>query len=229
MKYTISALTLITLSLLLTACVTNPVLEPSAASVYQAGLRLFEQGRYEEAIEQFEHSLEIDPEHAQSYLYLGRSLSHLGRWLEAISYLRGAYLRVPADKQKEVASELFDGLLKGALALFHKGNFVNAIALLKEALRLSPESSKAKEDLGEVTMAFGHQLFSEGRFNDAIDAYSQSLELVPGKVQSYIGLARAFFENGDYSKALNTVRQALRTSPESEELNNLFNQLLQGS
>ena len=94
------------------------------------------------------------------------------------------------------------GLLKGALELLQKGNFVNAIALLKEALRLSPESSQAKEDLGEVMMAFGHQLFTEGRFNEAIDAYSQSLELSPDKIQSYLGLARAFFEQGDLSKAL---------------------------
>ena len=123
---------------LLNACVTNPILGPSAEGAFEAGLALYEQGRYEDAIEKFEQALDIDPEHAQSYLYLGRSLFHLGRWLEAVSYLRGAYLRIPADKQKELAGELLDSMLNGALQLLQKGNFVNAIALLKEALRLEP-------------------------------------------------------------------------------------------
>ena len=215
--------------LLLSGCVTNPILGPSAEGAFKAGLALYEQGLYEDAIEKFEQALDIDPEHALSYLYLGRSLFHLGRWLEAVSYLRGAYLRVPADRQKELAGELLDSMLNGALELLQKGNFVNAIALLKEALRLEPDSSRAKEDLGEVLLAFGHQLLSEGRFNDAVDAYSQSLDVVPGNIQSYIGLARAWFEKGDFSKALKTVRKALQVSPESDELKQLFNQLLQGS
>ncbi len=120
-------------------------------------------------------------------------------------------------------------MLNGALELLHKGNFVNAIALLEEALRLEPESSRAKEDLGEVLMMFGNQLFSEGRFNDAIDAYSESLDLAADKIQSYIGLARALFENGDFSKALKTLQKALQEWPESDELKNLFNQILRGN
>ena len=158
----ISTLVLVVL-ISFTGCVTNPVLGPSADDAFETGLALYDQGRYEDAIEHFNRALELDPEHARSYLYLGRSLFHLGRWLEAISYLRGAYLRIPAAEQGEVVGELLDGLLKGALELLQKGNFVNAIALLKEALRLSPESSQAKEDLGEVMMAFGHQLSTEGR------------------------------------------------------------------
>lgn len=215
--------------LFLSACVTNPVLGPSADGSFEAGLSLYEQGRYEEAIEQFKRALDIDPEHAQSYLYLGRSLFNLGRWLEAVSYLRSAYLRVPPDQQNELVGELLDSMLNGALELLQKGNFVNAIALLKEALRLEPDSSRAKEDLGEVLMAFGHQLFSDGRFNDAIDAYSQSLDLTPGKIQSYLGLARSFLHKGEISKALKTLKNALQTSPESDELKSLFNEILQGS
>ena len=90
----------------LTACVTTPVLGPGTEGAFETGLALYEQDRYEDAIEHFTRAIEIDPEHAQSYLYLGRSLFHLGRWLEAVSYLRGAYLRVAPDKQKEVVGDL---------------------------------------------------------------------------------------------------------------------------
>ena len=219
----------VVLLLFLSACVTNPVFGPSVDGAFETGLALYEQGRYEDAIEQFNQALGIDPEHAQSYLYLGRSLFHLGRWLEAVSYLRGVYLRVSTDEQEEFVGELLDSMLNGALELLQKGNFVNAIALLEEALRLEPESSRAKEDLGEVLMMFGTQLFSEGRFNDAIDAYSESLDLAADKIQSYIGLARALFENGDFSKALKTLQKALQEWPESDELKSLFKQILQGN
>ena len=210
----------------LTGCVTTPLIGPTADSEFEVGLALFEQGRYQDAIDHFNRAIELEPEHAQSYLYLGRSLFHLGRWLEAVSYLRGAYLRVPPEKQKEIIVELLDSLIKGGITLFKQGNFVNAIALLKEALRLAPESEQAKEELGGVLMAFGNQMLSEGRFTDAIEAYSESLALTPDQIQSYVGLARAFLEKGDFSKALKTIQEALRAAPESDDVQALFSQIL---
>ena len=216
------------LLLSLTGCVTTPLLGPTADSEFEAGLALFKQGRYQDAIDYFTRAIELDPEHAQSYLYLGRSLFHQGRWLEAVSYLRGAYLRVPADQQKEIVGELLQSLIKGGIGLFKEGNFNNAIALLKEALQLAPQSTEAKDELGGVLVAFGNQLFSEGRFNDAIGAYSESLEFSPDQVQGYVGLARSFFQNGDLTKAVKAISQALKGAPESDEVQALFSQILKG-
>ena len=92
----ISAVVLVML-LSFTGCATNSLLSPNANSAFEAGMDQFGQDRFESAIEYFNHALEIDPEHAPSYQYLGRSLFYLGRWLEAVSYLREAYLRIPAD------------------------------------------------------------------------------------------------------------------------------------
>ena len=69
----ISTLVLVVL-ISFTGCVTNPVLGPSADDAFETGLALYDQGRYEDAIEHFNRALELDPEHARSYLYLGRSL-----------------------------------------------------------------------------------------------------------------------------------------------------------
>lgn len=171
----------------LTGCVTNPGLGPSASSTYETGMTHYRESRYESAIEYFDQTLEIDTEHTRSYLYGGRSLFYLGRWLEASSYLREAYLRMPGDEQAEVAGELSTAM-----------------------------------------MAYGHQLFTEGRFNDAIDVYSQSLALTPDEIQGHLGLAKAYLGKSDCSQAFITVEQALETSPDSGELQDMLKQITEG-
>ena len=56
----------------------------SAMDYYNEGVSLYNQGRYSEAIIEFERSLEIDPANKEAWLYKGLSLDDLGRYPEAL-------------------------------------------------------------------------------------------------------------------------------------------------
>ena len=216
------------LAMVMAGCVTNPILGPSAEDELSAGIALFEQGQFGQAIERLKHALELDPELTEAYLYIGRAYFNEGRYLEAVSYSRNAYINLPVDRRKEVASTFLDSLLKGGIGLFKKGDYTNSIALLKEAVQVAPGSSAARGELVDVLVSHGTTLLKEGRFNDALEAFSESLSFAPDNLESYLGMAKAFFQKGDFSKALQSFKQVLQAAPNNAEARTLFQNILSG-
>jgi tetratricopeptide (TPR) repeat protein len=218
-------LALLVMVFLIASCAGIPY-QNEAHYAYEEGLALFNQGKYTEAIPHFQRAIELDPEYSSPYLYLGRSYLILSRWTDAIQPLRTAFRLSPTEFKGEAVSLLLDALIGGALAEFKAGNFEGSIGYLREALSLNPESQKAQDELSASLIAFGGQLFSEGRFSDAIPAFSEAIELSPDNLDAYIGLAKAFLKNGNYMKALETVKGAANINPESSDAQNLLRGLL---
>jgi tetratricopeptide (TPR) repeat protein len=97
-----------------TACATLPLFREGQAS-FDAGLALFNQGRFQEAVPYFQRATSENPDFAQAYLYLGRSQVSLRRWREAIQPLRTAYRLAPEETKQEVFNLLTDALFAAAL------------------------------------------------------------------------------------------------------------------
>lgn len=76
--------------------------------------RLFDQGRFSEAIPAVEEALALDPRHAEAYLLRGKILAQLGENLRAIANLTGA-LRLGGlnSRQAREARDLLDHLRGG--------------------------------------------------------------------------------------------------------------------
>ena len=212
----------------LTGCVTAPILGPSAQSEYEAGLALFKEGNYTAAIERLKTAIELDPELTEAYLYLGRAYFNQGEFLEAVSYFRNAYYNLPENRRGEVVSSFLESLIKGGLERFKKGDYTNAIALLKEAVGLDSSSVLARGELVDVLVDYGKTLLSEGRFNDALEVFSESLDFAPNNWESYVGMAKAFFNQGELSDALRAIKKALKAAPNNDEVKALFSEILSG-
>jgi tetratricopeptide (TPR) repeat protein len=60
----------------------------------------------------------------------------------------------------------------------------------------------------------GIDLFSEGRYDEAIRAYEKAIELDPGFVDALHGLALALAENGDVRAAIVVARRIIAASPD---------------
>jgi tetratricopeptide (TPR) repeat protein len=58
----------------------------------------------------------------------------------------------------------------------------------------------------------GVDLFSEGKYDDAIAAYRQALSLDPGLVDALHGLAMAHAEKGDLEAAIDAARRITEVS-----------------
>jgi tetratricopeptide (TPR) repeat protein len=60
----------------------------------------------------------------------------------------------------------------------------------------------------------GVDLFSEGKYDEAIAAYQQALALDRGFVDALHGLAMAYAEKGDFSSAIETAKRITEAAPD---------------
>ncbi|ETW97135.1 tetratricopeptide repeat protein [Candidatus Entotheonella palauensis] len=194
----------------------------SSQGAFDAGLGLFNQGKYEGAIPHFVKATEIDPEFGQAYLYLGRSQLNLRRWSDAVAPLRTAYRLSPEETRKEAVQILIDALIGAGGASLAKGDLSESVSLFREAWTLAPESEQVKKPLADALLQSGTQLLSQGKAAEAVSAFQEVTQLAPKNFQAYIGLARSLWQSGNALKALPAAQSALQLAPSSSEALSVF-------
>lgn len=183
---------------------------------------MFNQGSYDAAIPYFQRATGSDPNYARAYLYLGRSFVNLRRWLDAIPPLRTAYRLAAEETKKEVAEILVDALISVAIYELKNGNFQNSIGFLREGVEVQPRSSRVRNELVGGLIAHGGELLSKGNVPGAVSAYAEATRFSPNNLEAFLGLARAFFMNGDFQKAMQAAKDAMRVDPTNPEAQSLF-------
>jgi tetratricopeptide (TPR) repeat protein len=201
-------------------------IKSDSREAFDRGLSLFNLGRYDEAVSDFEKAIEYDPEFAKAYLYLGRSYINTDRWIDAIAPLRTAFRLSPEEAKKEVLDVLIDALMSVALSEMKKGNYESALDLLKDILNLDPQSSRVREEMISGLIALGGVLIHEGKYDRAVEVFMEALDLSPNNISAYIGLAEALLRNGDFLRAFKAVRNALRMDPANTEAEFLLKEIL---
>ncbi len=197
-----------------------------AEDEFEKGLALFNRGLYEEAISHFEKAIEIDPEFAKAYLYLGRSYLNLKRWVEAVQPLRTAFQLSPEESKKEIVTLLIDALFGAAVHEIKQGNLETSLSLFKEVFSLQKQFGSSMDKLIENLVSLGGELLSEGKTTEAIAVYNQAVKVAPRNASVYIGLARAFLKNGDMFKAVDAIKKALEIDPSNSDAQFLFKDIL---
>ena len=122
-------------------------LAPGRPSLLQNhGATLFQLGRDEEAITQLQAAVTADPEHGDSWLYLGLALQRRGHWSDAAAALERALPLLPDDYA-----------LRLACAACHSrcGNMARALVLYDQAIRQQPELAAAWIDKGNLLRETG--------------------------------------------------------------------------
>jgi tetratricopeptide (TPR) repeat protein len=102
------------LVLAMCSCTALPIFQPGRDS-FDEGMALFNQGNYRDALPYFQRATEENPNFAQAYFYLGRSMIGMRRWRDAIPPLRTAYRLAPEATKQEITDLLFDALLAAAV------------------------------------------------------------------------------------------------------------------
>ena len=110
--------------------------------------------------------------------------------------------------------------------LISEGLIEEAISKYRDILKLAPEMFRAQKELIGLLFKFAEKLLSEGQLENAIKQYGEIIELAPDDLNAYTGLARAFFESGDYLKAMEAVKDALQKDPFNSDALSLFRKLL---
>ena len=179
---------------------------------YNLGEALWQAGRREESITQYEQALELNPDYAEAHFNLGFALVQLGKVPEGIGQYEQA-LRINPD-YAEAHYNLGD-------VLWRTGQIEGAIREYEQALRVKPDYAKAHNNLGVALVRLG-------RFREAIGHYQQVVRLTPGQPAAHFNLGTALLQVGKPSDAAAQFTETLQLKPDDAAAHcNLGSALLQ--
>lgn len=168
---------------------------------YNMGNTLFKLGRYEEAIDSYKKSLEINPALEDSNENISRALIAMGRKDEALEY----YRKVVSNNEKNYNVHFIIGRLLGELKRYDE-----AISELKESIKLNSGNVDSYAELGRI--------YSEaGKDSDAVDAFKKLVKKKPDDQDSQIYLAKAYDRCGKTKEALDSYKKAYSINNENAE------------
>jgi protein O-mannosyl-transferase len=170
-------------------------------AITMLGSLLAQEGKLEEAIENYHRALKQKPTYAEAYFFLGNALDQQGKLDDAIAAYQQALRFKPLQEQTHM-------LLGVALARQQK--FAEARTHYQAVLKLNPESAEAHNNLARI-------FHTEGRLDDAIAHYSAALALNPELAQAHNNLGILLLQKGDLAGGTDHLRTALRLDPANRE------------
>ncbi len=176
------------------------------------GDALFKKGKVDEAITQYQESLEIKPDCAKVCFNLGGALVQKGRVDEAMVYFQKA-LQINPDSA--------DACYNLGMALLQKGDVDKAMVYFQKALQINPDYADAGINLGNA-------LFQKGSLDEAIIHYQKALQIKPDSVDACYNLGMALLQKGKVDEAIARFQKALQLKPDYADAGiNLGNALFQ--
>jgi tetratricopeptide (TPR) repeat protein len=162
------------------------------------GEALFEKGKIDEAMDEFQKAVAINPHLAKPHYNLGVALFQKGQVNEAIE-----------EYQKDLEIYPNDALAHNNLgnALSQQGHVDAAMAEYQKALEIDPNHAEAHNDLANI-------LAQKGQMDDAMVQYHKALEINPNFAEAHNNLAGALFLKGRLDDAIAQYKEALRLKPD---------------
>jgi eukaryotic-like serine/threonine-protein kinase len=195
-----------------------------AAHEYSAAMNLQWAGKYQEAVQAFKRTIELDPNMARAYVGVAVILNNLGRRQEGQEYYKQALAKIDkmSDREKyrtrgayylharepEKALEEFKKLLELypadsagaanlAFAYFLLRDMPKALEYGQRALDINPKNVPQRNNLGLYAMYAGD-------FATAIKEQRNVLDLNSSFERAYMGLALSQLAEGQSSQAIET-------------------------
>jgi protein O-mannosyl-transferase len=161
------------------------------------GIALADQGDAADAVQHFNHALQINPDDAKSINNLGKLLTSEGKLDAAVQDFHRALQLQPDDVR------VLDNL---SVALAGQGKVNDAVQDLDRVLRLKPEDANAYYNLGNIYAA-------RADYDDAAQNYEQALEINPDLAEARCNLGLTMARQGKLDDAIEEYQEAIRLKP----------------
>jgi serine/threonine protein kinase/tetratricopeptide (TPR) repeat protein len=183
------------LSKSMTACERSVALDANLASGYSClGTVYTSRGRYEEAVQQFQHAVQLDPTSEDGYRGLASAYEKLGKPLEA-------------EKTYQLAIQMRPQYWAGYqwLGSFyaHKARYADAAHQLSQAIALAPDDPHGYRNLGGVYILMGD-------YKKAIESLRRAIDLSPTS-EAYSNLGIALFDLRRFEESVAANEHACTT------------------
>jgi tetratricopeptide (TPR) repeat protein len=165
---------------------------------YNLGNALVKHGELDEAVAQFQKSVEIQPDLFKPHYNLANALFKQGRFDDAIIQYRKA-LEIEPDNVEALNN------LGNALAM--TGADAKAIAEYQKAVALQPNYSDARCDLG-------HVLLKLGRLDEAVAQFQQAVAIKPDDPDLRNDLGKSLLMKNDFDGAMSCFEKTTPMSPD---------------
>ncbi len=166
------------------------------------GSSYLQQGKYQEAIIEYENAVQIDPRNSDAHYGLAQCLIKEGDWTHAYQELMSAVEFAPNNWKAQLT--LGNLLLAGH-------HVAEARDRAQTVLRADPGNAQA-----EVLLAASDA--AAGDLNKGISEGQQAVQMNPSRSDSYLFLAEAEEKNKDFLSAERDYRKASSLNPKSAPL-----------
>ena len=144
------------------------------------GALLMENDRYHPALEQYKRALEIDPNHLQANLQIGRCLLQIGHPFEAESHIEKAL--------KSARRERPDITVAMANVYRDQDNFEKSREFFEKAIELQPENVGLLMNYANTLVVFGHSDEAEKHLRKALSLDPSNTRTIRALANVGVGL-----------------------------------------
>ncbi|MBZ5655625.1 MAG: FG-GAP-like repeat-containing protein [Acidobacteriia bacterium] len=175
------------------------------------GILSTREGRMDEAVEYFQKSLQLSPDHLIALNNLGMAHRQLKHWEQARAAFDHALKVNPADPEANY------GL---GMVYAQTDDTAHASEYLHHALQARPVYPEALNNLGILYLR-------TQRRDEAVASFEESIRVAPDFDQSYLNLARVHAIEGNPEKARAVLLDLLKHHPDHAQAKKMLEQLAQ--
>ncbi len=208
---------------------------PKDAEVHaNLGVVFQKQKRYSEALAEYQKAESLNPSNVNTKLNIATLFQEQKRYNDALNI----YNQILKTQPNNVSVLIYKAECLKAL---NKND--DAVSTFKAALNLDPKNTNAKAELFELlkdTMPaeqvldflyknvqnspmnadsyyeFAYELHKNGKIDDAITYYLQTIKLDNKKIDAYINLSQAYRQKQNYNDAYAIIKKAQTIAPDNE-------------
>ncbi|MFZ3149172.1 MAG: tetratricopeptide repeat protein [Methanothrix sp.] len=191
-------------------------LDPDLASVWDnKGEALRMQGKHDEAILALDKALELDPKLADAWNNKGEALKALGRSEESNAALNKAkelgynnsvseqslVLKTNCTQSNLIAIDEFEPAASSRDSGNEKISTIPGAELSSDRTDAGISTQEDSHDRAIAFLNHGNELYNQGKYDEAIDAYDRSIELDPQNPEAWQGKGYALNKLGRNTEA----------------------------
>ncbi len=174
-------------------------------SFVRAGNEFFKAGDTNNAIHEYQEALKLNPNNVEAHLKLGFLFYNVTQQHEkGMAHYRKALELDPSDPR--VHHDL-------GMALFHQGQFDQAVQHLSEALKRLPNGLDLQYTAVGMREHLGEALLYAGKPDEAIRYFSEAIRLDPNCAEAYYNVALVLAGKGDIDQTLQYYTKAVKLKP----------------
>jgi tetratricopeptide (TPR) repeat protein len=182
--------------------------DESTLALLDQASRLFDEGKYTEAIDLCREFLEKNPQAYQAHLNIGDCYKEMGELDKAIAEYNLVLEKSEEDKLtgKKMTAKALSSI--GDIHL-KKGDLEKAQSYFKQSIEASPEDEILTYNVGEI-------YFSNQKIDEAIYYFELSTRIRPDWSDPYLKLGYVYLNKGNKEKAVVNFQKFLQLEPDSE-------------